>query len=458
MQYLLTSDFIYELLVLLANTITVAGIMSTYLKTKNIKPKLKIYFIALIFVMISYTFIFDILLKPLVENLNQDSYTDILISWLYANLSNYSMIVLSIHLFLDKNLKLNLFITSIFWSMYGLLFFCFNNFLYLFTSPEMLLYPMLGIIMAIVIFIIQYSSVKFLRFKELFEEFNNRNYPYWFVISVSILVLMIVVWVPAVIPRYDSEFRIEELFTLVVILSLLVLLVRYSYNLIRIKTEYEYNQMILNQQNLYIKDLEDIQQNMRIFKHDYKNMMSSIYLNSKEGNLKEIENLISDMIDEFDENIDSKMSLTTQLSNIQINEVKSLLFKKITEIHKRNIDFHLEVVKPVQKNNIQTVDLVRMLGILLDNAIEEVEENHGDITLLMIQDEDALTIVVDNYVNRDVNINEIDGNGFSTKENHLGIGLHSLENIINKYSNISHNISCKNNRVVQEIIILMVRR
>lgn len=32
MQYLLTSDFIYELLVLLANTITVAGIMSTYLK------------------------------------------------------------------------------------------------------------------------------------------------------------------------------------------------------------------------------------------------------------------------------------------------------------------------------------------------------------------------------------------------------------------------------------------
>lgn len=36
-------------------------------------------------------------------------------------------------------------------------------------------------------------------------------------------------------------------------------------------------------------------------------------------------------------------------------------FKKITEIHKRNIDFHLEVVKPVQKNNIQTVDLVRML-------------------------------------------------------------------------------------------------
>ena len=164
MQYLLTSDFIYELLVLLANTITVAGIMSTYLKTRNIKPKLKIYFIALIFVMISYTFIFDILLKPLVENLNPDSYTDILISWLYANLSNYSMIVLSIHLFLDKNLKLNLFITSIFWSMYGLLFFCFNNFLYLFTSPEMLLYPMLGIIMAIVIFIIQYSSVKVLRF------------------------------------------------------------------------------------------------------------------------------------------------------------------------------------------------------------------------------------------------------------------------------------------------------
>lgn len=182
-------------------------------------------------------------------------------------------------------------------------------------------------------------------------------------------------------------------------------------------------------------------------------MMSSLYLNSKEGNIKKVENLIQGMIDDFDDTIDSKMALTTQLSNIRESEVKSLLFKKITDIYHKKISFHLEVLYPLHKNKIQTIDLVRILGILMDNAIEEVEQNHNDLTLLILQEENSLTIVVENYVEKEVNINDINNSGFTTKKDHSGIGLQSLETIIEKYPNISYKVSCRNHRFIQEIII-----
>lgn len=67
--------------------------------------------------------------------------------------------------------------------------------------------------------------------------------------------------------------------------------------------------MMLQQQNLYIQSLELIQQNMREFKHDYHNMMVSLYLQSKEGNVQEIEQRLSQMMNDFDDSIGEKMIL-----------------------------------------------------------------------------------------------------------------------------------------------------
>lgn len=307
--------------------------------------------------------------------------------------------------------------------------------------------------MAIMIALLQNFLAKKLHLNEIMIEFEKKNYSYLSIICISILIIMAFAWTQIIIPKGKAEFRLEEVMIIFLVITFSIVLVQYAYNLLKIKQENEYNQIVLHQQQLYIQDLEDIQQNMRAFKHDYKNMMSSLYLNSKEGNIKKVENLIQGMIDDFDDTIDSKMALTTQLSNIRESEVKSLLFKKITDIYHKKISFHLEVLYPLHKNKIQTIDLVRILGILMDNAIEEVEQNHNDLTLLILQEENSLTIVVENYVEKEVNINDINNSGFTTKKDHSGIGLQSLETIIEKYPNISHKVSCRNHRFIQEIII-----
>ena len=51
----------------------------------------------------------------------------------------------------------------------------------------------------------------------------------------------------------------------------------------------------MQQQNAYIESLEKLQSEMRRFRHDYKNMMSGMYLQAKEGNMEAVQNFIQDM-------------------------------------------------------------------------------------------------------------------------------------------------------------------
>ena len=210
---------------------------------------------------------------------------------------------------------------------------------------------------------------------------------------------------------------------------------------------------MLEQQEMYIQELEGIQNSMRSFRHDYKNMMSSLYLQSREGNMEEVEKSIHGLIDEFDENIDRKMNLTVQMANIRISEVKSLLYQKITELQKKGIDFQMEVMYPVEETCMKPLDLSRALGILLDNAIEAVEQVQGDISLVISAQTDGVHIILDNTTDQDVDISKIYEDGYSTKGSGRGTGLPSLRKIMEKYPEASLMTEINNGRFVQKILI-----
>ena len=210
---------------------------------------------------------------------------------------------------------------------------------------------------------------------------------------------------------------------------------------------------MLEQQEMYIQELEGIQNSMRSFRHDYKNMMSSLYLQSREGNIEEVEKNIHGLIDEFDENIDRKMNLTVQMANIRISEVKSLLYKKITEIQKKGIDFQMEVMYPVEETSMKPIDLSRALGILIDNAIEAAEPVQGNISLVISAQEDGVHIILDNTADQDVDISKIYEDGYSTKGNGRGTGLPSLRKILEKYPEASLLTEIKSGRFIQKILI-----
>ena len=211
---------------------------------------------------------------------------------------------------------------------------------------------------------------------------------------------------------------------------------------------------MLEQQEMYIQELEGIQNSMRSFRHDYKNMMSSLYLQSREGNIEEIEKNIHGLIDDFDENIDRKMNLTVQMANIRISEVKSLLYKKITEIQKKGIDFRMEVMYPVEETGMKPLDLSRALGILLDNAIEETEKTGGKISLVVSEQQDTVHIIVENTIEQEVDLSRIYEEEYSTKGSGRGNGLPGLRKILQKYPGASLMTECENGTFIQRLAIM----
>lgn len=143
------------------------------------------------------------------------------------------------------------------------------------------------------------------------------------------------------------------------------------------KKQIQTQQISMQQQNAYIESLEKLQNEMRRFRHDYKNMMSGMYLQAKEGNMEAVQNFIQDMTIDFDYQVGEQIRRLTQLGNIHMLEVKGLLLGKMEKMQQEQISCELEVLRPFDRTRLKTTDLCRCLGILIDNAIDEVQGKKG---------------------------------------------------------------------------------
>lgn len=356
-------------------------------------------------------------------------------------------------LLFDRNIKRSMFLTAAVCTGVQTIFLALNGVVTLVADGDRQLYYFLNFPMTALLLAAVYLIVEKLNLARLFREFEYRNDSFPVTLGITLFILLGYDMLSFLMTAASRSIWTQMLPCLFIIIIFTLSMV-YLLNIVSLKDKKKYSDMMLRQQELYIQDLEKIQQNMRVFKHDYKNMMSSIYLQSREGNTEEIEKTISRMIDDFDEEIGKKMNLTNQLANIQMNEVKSLIYQKITIMNQLHITLHLEVLYPVCDVKMNLMDLCRVLGILLDNAIEEVKDQQGDINVVLSSQEEGLHIIVDNQLYHEVNMTDIFKEGCSTKGGQRGMGLFSLGKIIEKYPNVTNAVQIKDHRFIQEIAIL----
>lgn len=210
---------------------------------------------------------------------------------------------------------------------------------------------------------------------------------------------------------------------------------------------------IIAQQNSYIQSLEEIQKDVRIYRHDFRNLMTGMYLDVKEGKTEALENYMQGMLNDFDQRIGAKIQIANQMMNLEIIELKSLLMTKLALMHTLNIPYHFEVMYPVSKCHMNIQDLLRCVGILLDNAIEEVKNTSGDIEIIITAQQNHVDFLINNSVKDQPNLLKIWKKGYSTKGDNRGMGLYSYQQIANQYTNVSCSTDCRNERFYQELRI-----
>lgn len=211
---------------------------------------------------------------------------------------------------------------------------------------------------------------------------------------------------------------------------------------------------IIAQQQLYEQSLEEIRQEVRAFRHDYKNLLAGLSQQAAEGRLDGLRATLSDLDAGFDRRLGEKIQISTQIGNLRIPQVRSLFLRKLTDMQGKGVAYRLEVLYPVEAVNIDVWDFVRCLGILADNAIEAALGTGQPWVeiILLVQDRRVFLRVSNPYANA-IDPGKIWDAGWSTKGPGRGLGLSSYQRIVGNYPNASACTSWEDGVFVQELTL-----
>ena len=189
---------------------------------------------------------------------------------------------------------------------------------------------------------------------------------------------------------------------------------------------------------MYTDQLEHDQINLRSFEKNYKGTIANLRTIAQTGDYTEMKNSLSTLEDYSNSYFDNiSMQLFKDLNNVQNPYLKSLLISKLTLINQNKIDCHFECRDIVNEVSINIFDLVRLLGISIDNAIEATKDQEkGQIQIALIQEAAQLSFVINNTTTEKTDISEMMQEGFTTKQHHTGLGLVNVQDIKKKYPNL----------------------
>nr|WP_253288866.1 GHKL domain-containing protein [Amphibacillus sp. MSJ-3] len=102
------------------------------------------------------------------------------------------------------------------------------------------------------------------------------------------------------------------------------------------------------------------------------------------------------------------------------------------------------------------IDLTRIIGILVDNAIEaSARLDKGELNIAIIKKQaSSVLIVIENRVEPEsFDINRIFELHYTTKDNHQGLGLKTVRQTLTNYPNVTMNTRIERDFFIQEIDI-----
>ena len=209
---------------------------------------------------------------------------------------------------------------------------------------------------------------------------------------------------------------------------------------------------VIAQQQLYEQDLEVIRREVRSFRHDYKNLLAGLSEQADEGELDQLRCALSELDAGFDRRIGEKIRASTQIGNLRVPQVRSLLLSKLAAMGGQGIDCRLEVLYPVESVGMDVWDFVRCLGILLDNAAQAALETETPwVEVVLLAQGDGLSLRVSNPYAGTIDPDQIWAEGFSTKGEGRGLGLPSYQRILSEHPNTAASTSWAGGVFVQEL-------
>ncbi|MBQ2835300.1 MAG: GHKL domain-containing protein [Clostridia bacterium] len=187
----------------------------------------------------------------------------------------------------------------------------------------------------------------------------------------------------------------------------------------------------------YNRSLQILYDEVKGFKHDFDNIVSTIY--------GYIENNDMPGLKQYFHGVKKDCKFTNDLSILNPSTINnpglySLLNNKYFKAINLGICFEIEYFLNLDNLDVNMYQFSRILGILIDNAMEEAEKCEKKIVKVSFirQNKNNRNIITieNTYSNKDVDLEKIFEKGKSGKENHSGIGLWEVKKYVSKSKNL----------------------
>ena len=200
----------------------------------------------------------------------------------------------------------------------------------------------------------------------------------------------------------------------------------------------------------YNHSLRVLHDSVRAFKHDFDNMVTTIGGYIKTNDMEGLEKYYSELVDDS-ERVNNLYILNPEVVNN--DGIYNLLTKKYHEADSRDIKVNITFLLDLNTLNMKIYEFARILGILLDNAIEASSECEEKIINLIFRNDTKnhtqLLIVENTYADKTVDTEKNFEKGISGKENHTGLGLWEVRKLVNKNQNV-HLRTIKDNKFFKQ--------
>lgn len=327
-------------------------------------------------------------------------------------------------------------------------------FLRFYISNTILVAVSYTIIFSFISIILGYSF-KFL-FRRLKKSYLAINKTYLLVISIVLVSSFMILSTYSQIPKsngttlkgYALIFISILLFFVIIILLISISTlreIRYKQSLEEIETYYEYTLQI-----------ESINNEMRKFRHDYVNILTTMSEYIRENDMDGLKTYFNDNIVPMKDNLQMNSIKINGTDNLKVRAIKGLITTKILQAQEKHIPISIEVPELIDHIEMNTVDLSRIIGIIIDNAIEASEElEDALIRIAFINVETSVMFIVMNKCKEDMpKIHELFQDSFSTKGDNRGLGLTTLKEITDTTENVLLDTTIENGYFVQKVEII----
>lgn len=276
-------------------------------------------------------------------------------------------------------------------------------------------------------------------------------------------ILIIVLGILIIIINFLLAIPYYKIKTAYIIVFNAITIVVYSFIVFKMfeeKSRYIKMNNKYNMTNTTLKELEQNVTRLKITNHENKNQLLTIRNMIKKGEdskslIKHIENIVNTKIKDDE-------TLMLQTSTITNSMISSIVYSKMLTMKENDVDAALIIsrdIKDLYLSDIPdelAVEVCKIIGVYLDNALEEVSKYEEKIiNMEFYAEKKTLCIAISNNFEGEIDFEKMDNPGYTTKENGHGYGLSLAHEIIESNDKLSSEREIKDNIFKQILKIKM---